>query len=104
MKLEPSNTMSKIKIVSTPPGFAPQHIRDEWVGIEIPLPTKEQLSEDPPSGVSIGNENANGYNVLTSDAITALKNAEKQKSAIFWQRLGIGRYLRFSRNVCLEVS
>lgn len=29
--------MSAIKIVATPPGEAPQHIREAWVGLVLPL-------------------------------------------------------------------
>ncbi len=29
--------MTKIKIIGVPPSFAPEEIRKQWVGVEIPL-------------------------------------------------------------------
>lgn len=96
--------MAKIKIIATPPGFAPEEIRDQWVGVEIPLPTEEQIAEDPPSGVGIGNQNQGGFLVLTSDAIKSLQNAGKNTAVSFWESAGIGRYLRFRKEICKEIA
>jgi hypothetical protein len=30
----------KIRIKSTPPGEAPEHIRQAWIGLEIPVPSR----------------------------------------------------------------
>jgi hypothetical protein len=92
--------MAKIKIIATPPGFAPEFIREQWVGIEIPLPTNEQIAENPPSELRTGNENEGGYLVLCSDAIAALKESEKYDAHDFWTTKGLGRYLLFKRDVC----
>lgn len=92
--------MAKIKIIATPPGFAPEDIRNQWVGVEIPLPTKEQLAEDPPSSFGSGNQNQGGHIVLTSDAITSLEQSEKHSTVAFWQSLGLGKYLRFHKDCC----
>ncbi len=53
--------MAKIKIIDTPPGFAPEEIRLQWLGIEIPLvenpiPEGEEIAR-------IGNQNKGGYQV-----------------------------------------
>lgn len=95
--------MAKIRIIAIPPGFALEPIRSQWVGVEISLPTEEQVEEDPPSGFGIGDQNQDGYLVLTSDAIRSLENAEKHSAAAFWQSMGIGKYLRFSKDVCEEI-
>lgn len=100
-KMSPS--LGRIRIVLTPPGFAPENIRKEWIGVEIPLVTQEQLDEDPPVG-RIGNENVGGYVVLLSAAVTALRKAGKQEAADFWDSLSIGTYLEFKRDVCERVS
>lgn len=30
----------KIRIISTPPGEAPEHVRQAWIGLEIPVPNR----------------------------------------------------------------
>ena len=92
--------MKKIKIVAVPPGFAPEEIRKEWVGVELPLATKKELDQDPMLQGRIGNQNVNGYVVLTSKAIVALRAAGKKKGADFWDSLGMGKYLEFKKEVC----
>jgi hypothetical protein len=51
---------SKIRIIKTPPGFAPEEIGNQWVGIEIPLATDSEIEANPPSGLGIGNSNMGG--------------------------------------------
>ena len=92
--------MAKLKIVRTPPGFAPEYIRRAWVGIVIRLPSVEELKQDPPTNVGIGNQNSGGYDVLRTDAIEALKAAKKFEVAEYWQGFIIGKFLRFKRDVC----
>lgn len=96
--------MKRIRIIHTPPGFADEHIRLKWIGVEIPLPTAEQLAENPPSGLSIGRENEGGYLVRTEDAVIALHNAGKHEVADFWGSCVLDSYLRFSRDVCEEID
>jgi len=92
--------MKKIKIIAVPPGFAPDKIRKQWVGVEIPLATKKDFAEDPVSGVTVVNENANGYVVLRSKAIIALYDAGRNEAAAFWESLPLGRYLEFKKEIC----
>lgn len=92
--------MSSIRIVSTPPGFAPQEIRAQWIGIAIPLPTQEEIDEDPPSGFKVGSENDGGYLVLTKRAVQSLRANGKNEAAEFWDGLPLGRFLEFRRDVC----
>lgn len=86
--------------MKVPPGFAPEHIRKQWVGVEIRLPTQEEISIDPPSNMGIGNQNAGGYDVFGHDAVEALKSAGRYEAAEFWEGLVLGRYLRFKKEVC----
>lgn len=91
----------RIRIIETPPGFAPLNIREEWIGVEIPLLSSEQLAADPPSrGLRVGNENVDGYVVSINAAITALREAGKERAADFWASLPLGSYLEFNRRVC----
>lgn len=85
--------MRKIKIIAVPLGFAPEHIRQAWVGVEIPLP-EEELSQ----GIAIGNEGV--YVVSGNDAITALRNAGKHKAADFWEHHVLPAAQCFSKQVC----
>lgn len=92
--------MSSIRIIAIPPGFAPEDIRKQWVGVEIRLPTQEEIDIDPPSPHSIGNENVDGHIVLRQDAIDALAAAGHQDAAGYWEMLVITRFLRFKQEVC----
>src|SRR4051812_11041468 len=95
--------MSSIKIIAVPFGFAPLHIREQWVGIQIPLATKDELQNSPLSGIKIGNENSAGHIVLRKKAIEALREAGKDEAAEFWSRapiISIASYLQFQREVC----
>ncbi len=88
--------MRKIKIVGVPPGFAPEEIRRQWVGIEIPLlEAGENLSKE--GWVGTGNEG--GYVVSGGDAITALRKAKKHEAATFWEGI-VPAALRFNKQIC----
>lgn len=90
--------MKKIRIVAVPPGFAPKEIRQQWVGVEIPL-----SGEDPTGGIWVGTGNENGYVVSADDAISALRNAGKDDAADFWEGLR-GTALRFNKQVCEPIE
>jgi hypothetical protein len=92
--------VASIRIVSIPPGFAPEEIRQHWIDVVIPLPTEKELSDDPPSKSGIGNANEGGYVVRTSQAIYALEVAGKLKAARYWRGFPLGGYLVFKRDVC----
>jgi hypothetical protein len=92
--------VAKIKIIATPPGFAPANIREQWLGIEIPLPTPEEIAGNPPSRSGIGNANSDGHLVLMAAAIDALRQAGKEEAAEFWELLPLGTYLQFRQSVC----
>lgn len=89
----------KIRIISTPPGsVAPEEIRKQWVGIEIPV-----LTENTQEGsLWTGQENAGGYIVNITDAISALRAAGKDRAADFWEEIqfSIGDNLRFKKEHC----
>ncbi len=70
--------VKKIVVNQTPPGQAPQEIRDAWIGCEIPLATESDLAVDRPSDVRDGNQNEGGYRVLRMSAIVALRENGKQ--------------------------
>ena len=89
----------RIRIISTPPGsVAPEEIRKQWVGIEIPV-----LPEEEPRGsLWTGKQNAGGHVVNIGDAIAALRTAGKDQAADFWEEVRghIGSKLRFKKECC----
>ena len=97
--------MSSIKIISTPPGQAPEQVRKEWIGVEIPF--LEQELAGIQVGVRSGKpENEGGYQVDTSEAITALRK-KSPEAAKWWEDnvpLAIIPCLVFSKGVCELVS
>ncbi len=97
--------MSSIRIVSTPPGQAPEEIRRQWIGVEILLPEPES------GGIQMGvlggkAENTGGYQVETITAIEALR--KKSPEAVEWWEANVPLAeiprLVFSKEVCELVS
>lgn len=96
--------MSSVRITAIPPGFAPEDIRKQWVGVELPLASEEEIAQDPPSEFSISSDNTDGYLVLRDKAIEALYKAGKKKAVDFWSSLPLGRFLQFKKEVCEVVG
>jgi hypothetical protein len=92
----------KVRIIATPAGFAPRHIREQWVGVEIPLIDQEEADalQDSLSWNSDGQYG--GSIVRTCDAITALRDAGKEDAARFWEmaQAQLGTELRFGTEYC----
>lgn len=87
----------KIRIVSTPPGFAPKEIREQWIGVEIPLSEKDV----EPGGAWTGTENIDGFVVFTEDAVQALRDFGRHQAADFWDKIAsLGSFLRFGKDFC----
>lgn len=87
-----------IRIIATPPGFTPEIVRQQWVGIQIPVVE----DGDPQGSLWTGQQNASGYVVNTADAIKALRDAGKEEAAQFWEVIqdSIGNKLRFKKECC----
>ncbi|MHB8409263.1 MAG: hypothetical protein ACYDHY_14390 [Acidiferrobacterales bacterium] len=99
--------MSKIVIVSVPPGQAPLWVRQKWVGVEIPLLTLVGASAittnvrgEPAAPMITG-----GCAVTIHDAISALKKTSPEAAAWWenWSKTMIAQLssgLVFPRRVC----
>jgi len=92
----------KVRIVLMPPGFAPEEIRQQWVGVEIPLIDQDEadaLQDNPNWDAS---EQYGGSIVSTSDAIAALREAGREEAAQYWEEVqkNIGIKLRFGAEYC----
>ena len=102
---------SSVKIITTPPGEAPQWVREKWVGLELPL---QQWSASPttsrtggvlsgPRGVSgilvhlvTGNfQRQNGYKVNVLKAVAILERASPE--AAHWWRTSAPHLMTPSR-------
>jgi hypothetical protein len=73
----------RIKIVSRPPGGAPEHIRDQWVGIILPArPTDCPLAD----AVTLKrvSDRRGGYAVRWDYAMTAL-GAKSPEARTWWR-------------------
>lgn len=93
-----------IRIIKTPPGRAPERIRQMWIGIVLPSQGREA---DPTSGeFRIGDENRGGYVVTGRDALRELR--EYNHEAFVWwfgtfPHLGLDGKLVFATDVCEEI-
>ena len=79
--------MTKVKITSMPPGGAPVAIREQWIGVEMPL---EQGPSEPGilRSVTGGKPNPKSYGgfpVKTEDAIQALREQGREEAAEWWE-------------------
>ena len=111
-----------IRIIATPPGEAPQQVREAWVGVRLPLPflvTKSKAWRS--AGVMTGPrtlvekfsalwsgklERKPGYAVRVMDAMTALEQVHPE-AASWWRQntphlLRPGKCFVFAADVCIE--
>lgn len=98
--------MKKIEIVGVPLGQAPEWVREEWVGLVLPLdePSEKGFQMGVLGGLS---ENIGGYTVLGKVAIEHLE-AKSPKAAGWWREnvsniLSASTHLVFDKNVCSKV-
>jgi hypothetical protein len=98
--------MPKVKIIDVPPGGAPDAIRKQWVGLELPL---EKVSEPGIlASVTGGKPNprsVDDWSVNTQAAIQALRDADQEEAAEWWETWyletgGRGKTLVFARDCC----
>jgi hypothetical protein len=112
-----------IRIIATPPGEAPEEVRQAWVGLELPLVAGEPGPRTlPVGGVLTGAHTflgklfklltgqrrfAHGYVINAPQALVLL--AEKAPSAALWWREHAphcwqsGQVFLFPAEVCVEV-
>jgi hypothetical protein len=94
----------KIRITGVPPGQAPEWVRKEWVGLELPV---QEDALNPNEGIQFGvkggkPENLGGYPIHTSDAISALTK-KSPRAAEWWKTnvpLELMPTLVFKREAC----
>jgi len=114
----------KIRIISTPPGEAPEHIRQAWIGLEIPVPP-QYAGRHRAFGVGVlsGPQSwlgglfailfgraprETGYIVEASVAVDLLA-ARSPAAADWWRQhaprtIEPGRYFLFAAESCEELT
>ncbi|MEX1132441.1 MAG: hypothetical protein WEC15_04380 [Flavobacteriales bacterium] len=114
----------KIRITSTPPGEAPEHIRQAWVGLEIPVPQR-YAGQQRAMGLGVLSgpktwlgallavitgraQQRNGYIVEANTAVELLA-ARAPEAADWWRKntphlIAPGRYFMFAVEACEEVE
>jgi hypothetical protein len=106
-------TVAHLRIVRTPPGEAPEEIRRAWVGVELPLRTRDATPQNHPTlGVlsyrSSQCETAHGYSVDSRAALKALAN-HSPTAADWWRKYAPqvferGNQLWFPPEVCEVIA
>lgn len=105
--------MAFIRIIATPSGEAPEHIRSAWVGVVLPVSdvTEQQLAyrelvERGVLGGTPDDHNHGGYHVETAGAIAILKVSNREAGE-WWEKCVNPRfmpYLIFGKQYCEVVS
>lgn len=105
--------MARIRIISTPAGQAPEWVRQQWVGLELPITDEEvaydAFTEEQRRGEYKGAlggapepENMGGFHVQTRKVIEAL--SEKSLEAANWWKKNVPLsaidHLVFGRKFC----
>ncbi|HTB79402.1 MAG TPA: hypothetical protein VK717_00805 [Opitutaceae bacterium] len=106
--IDPPNATTWVRIVGVPPGEAPAEIREEWLGLALPLAFGRsgacQLNVQGILSRTGNPEPQMGYVVLVEDAIDALEE-KSPKAAAWWrsntpQLVSRGRTFLFQEAVC----
>lgn len=88
----------RYRVTRTPAGEAPQSVREEWVGVILPV--KELIGRCRGAGVLTGAPSpiADGVAVRGVDAIEALKAADRLDAARWWEENYKGNELLFEKS------
>jgi len=85
---------TRIRIISVPPGFPPDWVREFWFGVEIPLanpfsPESKGLQWNPRTGeITTGTS----FDVITMQAMDALRQKSEEAYQWFVKNDIAGRY------------
>ena len=108
--------MPKIKIIGIPPGEAPEWVRKEWVGLELPIDENvppvgsSTIDQDGDLAVVVLKGVSSGktipahptYTVSTVEAINILRQKSPEAAKWWEDNLGFNQYsqLDFHRDSC----
>ncbi|MFA6594046.1 MAG: hypothetical protein WCT16_02190 [Candidatus Buchananbacteria bacterium] len=94
----------KIRITATPPGQAPEWVRQAWIGLELPAAGLSAATGHQVGVLGGQPENLGGYEVAGGKAIKLLKN-KNPEAARWWEDNLPGIIhvrLVFKKEVCEE--
>lgn len=86
--------VSSIRIIAVPSGSEPLHIREQWVGMTLPVATKKEY--EPWAQDCDVDE----YLVSRTEATNALDEAGKEEAASFWIDEPGKMFLAFKKACC----
>lgn len=92
--------MSKVEIISTPPGQAPEWVRMAWIGLLLPI------ADDVEGGLQMGvhggpAQNEGGYKIPTQEALDILEKKNRKAARWWYDHLPImPSWLVFHKEVC----
>lgn len=88
---EIGTVVAHFTLTHVPEGTAPDEIREQWLGVALPVRDKmleksggEQTHSDRQTGLM--SQNPDTIRVLAFDAIVALRDAQKTEAARYWAR------------------
>lgn len=113
-----------IRIKSTPPGEAPEHIRQAWIGLEIPVPPRYAgprrafvggVLSSPKSklgalfAILSGRARRNAGYIVEAKVAVDLLASRSPEAASWWRQntphfIEPGRYFMFAAESCEEVT
>lgn len=114
----------QIRIKSTPPGEAPEHVRQAWIGLVLPIPARYATSRKAPmAGVLSGPQTiistilalfrgqisfVPGY-VVAADTAIEILSRHSPDAASWWRQnaaraIAPGKHFVFAKDVCEEIQ
>ncbi len=93
--------MASVRFKAIPPGVAPHSIRQQWLGVEIPLPTEKELVENPPISTDIGSRNPHAcFLVSREKAIQIMEGSGRTGLSLHLRKAYHCTYLAFEKGIC----
>lgn len=96
--------MAQVEIINTPPGQAPDWVRDAWIGLILPV------DMDAVGVLQMGifggeGQNDGGYNIPTEKALEFLEKKDQRAARWWYDNLPfMPPWLVFHRDVCKLVE
>lgn len=93
-----------IVIQTVPDGPGPFEIREEWLGLVLPLATKADLARYPILQIRLELDGNDWYIVRWHYAISALALRGSTDAVRYWREHRQGPFVRFDKRLCTKAS